>query len=93
MADNLIVWPPMLGLRHSGTLKRKKYIKECLNKILLKLSRQHNSSPLSWMNFTAIHCQHDVISQNEANNVTFVEKKHNPKNYQNFDQSNDTGHY
>ena len=64
----------------SGTLKSDEYIKECLNKRLLKLIRQHNSPPLFWPDLASIHYSRDGISWYETNNVTFVEKKHNPPN-------------
>jgi hypothetical protein len=62
------------------TLKSNKYIKKCLNKRFLMLIRQHDSPPLFWANLASIHYFHDAISSYEANNVTFVEKKHKSPN-------------
>ena len=64
----------------TGTLKSSEYIKECLNKRLLPMYRQHNVSPLFWPDLASIHYSRDTISWYEENNVAFVRKIHNPPN-------------
>lgn len=86
-AKKHLVWQAICtcGLRSTayvvtGTLKSDEYIKECLEKRLLPLYRQHNVPPLFWPDLASIHYSRDAISWYEANQVAYVPKHRNPPN-------------
>lgn len=64
----------------SGTLTSETYIKECLQKRLLPLYRQHDTTPIFWPDLAAIHYSRVTISWFEANKINYVVKDLNPPN-------------
>lgn len=63
-----------------GSMKAEEYLKECLQKRLLKLYQDHDIPPLFWPDLATIHYARSVMSWYEVNNIKFVPKTHNPPN-------------
>jgi len=82
-----VIWQSICSCGHrtspyvkTGTLKDTEYIKECRNKHLLPLYRQHNVSPLFWPDLASIHYSRDTISWYKEFEVAIFKKIHNSPN-------------
>jgi hypothetical protein len=62
----------------TDTINTLNYIKDCLEKRLPPLLREHNRKTLFWPDFTPVHYSKDTVSWYNANKVDFVEKFMNP---------------
>jgi predicted transcriptional regulator len=62
----------------TGTVNGEIYLKECLQKRLLPLLKQHEGPTIFWPDLASCHYSNDVLEWYEANGVTFVPKDMNP---------------
>lgn len=86
-AKKHLIWQAICSCGHrtppyvkTGTLKSAEYIKECLQKKILPLYRQHIIPPVFWPDLATIHYSRDAVSWFEENQVAYVKKCHNPPN-------------
>lgn len=86
-AKKFLVWQAICscGLRTStfitsGTMKSENYQKECLQKRLLPLYKQHTVPPIFWPDLAS--CHYSAINRNwyEVNEVDYVRIPQNPPN-------------
>lgn len=86
-AKKFMIWQAICscGLRStsfvtSGTMNADVYIKECLNKRMLPMYRQHNIPLLFWPDLASCHYASKTTEWYESNGVSFVSKTANPPN-------------
>ncbi|XP_055632867.1 forkhead box protein G1-like [Toxorhynchites rutilus septentrionalis] len=58
----------------TGTVNGQIYLKECVEKRLLPLLKQHEGPTILWSDLDSCHYSEDVLKWYEANGVTFVPK-------------------
>lgn len=80
MARSLLVWQSTSIYVCEGTLKSDEYIKECLEKRLLKLYREHDVPPVFWPDLATIHYSRAAMAWYASSNVDVVPKNMNPPN-------------
>ncbi|XP_055615271.1 uncharacterized protein LOC129761456 isoform X3 [Toxorhynchites rutilus septentrionalis] len=64
----------------TGTVNGQVYLKECLQKRLPPLLKQHEGPTIFWPDLASCHYSKDVLEWYEANGVTFLPKEMNSPN-------------
>lgn len=62
------------------TMNTQKYVKECLQKRLLPMIRQHEGQVVFWPDLASCHYAKDTLEWYKSQNVCFVPKDMNPPN-------------
>lgn len=63
-----------------GILNQELYIKECLQKRLLPMYKQHNIPPIFWPDLATIHYSNKTVDWYKSKSIYFVPKTCNPPN-------------